>query len=446
MYRNLPQILTRGSSKRKHQGSRPRGGLERGVKLTHWNMFCWLVYCSVLSTLAVAARSAVAEDNATGPGARFKQTDFCISFWVDPPADEHMEEYYRQIAEANFTVVLGGFGARAPQQISRQLQVCEKYGLKAIVAGEGPADKLPDGPACLGYKVRDEPSAGDFAGLGQRVREIRAARPGKLAYINLFPSFASPAQLGTPTYEQHVSKFLEQTPVDVLSFDRYPIMTPTVDDRPGYLENLAVIRQHALKAGIPFWNFFNIMPFGPHFDPTEAQVAWQIYTSLAYGAKGVLYFCYWTPRGGEFPKGGAIITADGRPTRHYDQARRINARIKNLGPTLMKLTSTKVIRIKPGEKAAAALAGSPLENLSDGDWLIGVFKHADGRRAVLLNNYRFAYTAWPTVEFAGSPDKVVEVDQTTGEETKLRDDSPDMPGIQISLDAGQGRLFIMDEK
>jgi hypothetical protein len=175
-------------------------------------------------------------------------------------------------------------------------------------------------------------------------------------------------------------------------------------------------------------------------------VAWQIYTSLAYGAKGVLYFCYWTPRGEEFPKGGAIIAADGRATRHYDQAKRINARVKSLGPTLMKLTSTKVLRIKPGEDPGTILKGSPIKSLTDGDYLIGVFKHEDGRTAVLLNNYRFAYTAWPTVEFAVETGRVVEVDQDTGKEIPVRDESPDMAGLQLPLDAGDGRLFLLPSR
>ena len=57
-----------------------------------------------------------------------------------------------------------------------------------------------------------------------------------------------------------------------------------------------------------FWNFFNAMPFGGHSDPTEAQIRWQIFTSLAYGAKGVLYFCYFSPAGhGMFARGGGVI-------------------------------------------------------------------------------------------------------------------------------------------
>ena len=39
------------------------------------------------------------------------------------------------------------------------------------------------------------------------------------------------------------------------------------------------------------------MPYNGHAYPTEAQLAWQIFTSLTYGAKGILYFCYWSPVG-----------------------------------------------------------------------------------------------------------------------------------------------------
>ncbi len=109
----------------------------------------------------------------------------------------------------------------------------------------------------------------------------------------------------------------------------------------------------------------------------------------------------------------------------------------------MKLTSTKVIRLKPGDKYDAALEGSPIRSLSDGDYLIGVFRHDDGRTAVMLNNYRFAYTAWPTVEFAADPARITEIDQETGREIPLRDDSPDMEGWQLSIDAGAGRLFLL---
>jgi len=386
-------------------------------------------------SLASMTRAAPAEP------VRFKQDRFAIGFWVDPPVTD---DRYRELVEANFTMAIGGFNAATPDKVKEQIKLLEKYDLKGLVAMGGlRPEQLPDSPAVWGYLLRDEPAARDFAPLRQAVDKIRAARPGKLTYINLFPCYATTQQLGTNTYEEHVARFADEVDVDVLSMDHYPFIEPDRDTRSAYCDNLEVMRKHALRKKIPFWNFFNTMPFGSHYDPTEAQLNWQIYTSIAYGAKGVLYFCYWTPRDDEFPKGGAIITAEGRRTRHYEQAKRINGSIKNLGPTLMKLTSTGVRRVNPKDDASKILAVTPIRRLTRGDYLIGVFSHDDGRRAVLLNNYHFAYTSWPTIEFDVPADKVVEVCQKTGKEIPLLDDSPAMEGMQLSIDAGKGRLFLL---
>lgn len=381
------------------------------------------------------------------PAQRFVQDRFAIGFWVDPPADKNMEARYKEIAEANFTVVLGGFGANTLESVSRQVALCEQLDLKALVASRGvPADRLPTSPACWGYMVKDEPYVGEFPSLAERVAEIRRVRPGKLAFINLFPSTASMNHLGVADYESYVRRFVSEVDVDVLCMDYYPHMRPERDSRDTYCENLATMRRFSLERGIPFWNFFNSMPFGPHYDPTESQLRWQIYTSLAYGAKGVLYFCYWTPKGAEFPKGGAIITTEGRRTRHYDQAKRINAAVRNMGPVLMKLTSTAVIRITPEDDPVARLKESPIRSLTPGNYIVGVFRHADGRRAVMLNNHYHEFTAWPTVEFDADAAEVLEVSQRDGGIAPVIDDSPDMPGLQVSLDSGEGRLFILPAK
>jgi hypothetical protein len=376
--------------------------------------------------------------------ARFVQDRFAIGFWVDPPADKEMDAHYAEIAQANFTFLIGIFGASTPENVNRQLDLSARYGLKAIVSMAGlPPEKLPNDPACWGYFLGDEPGPGAFPDLRKTADALRKARPGKLAYVNLLPDYAPLSALGATSYVAHVARFISEVHPDVLSMDYYPHFRPDADGRDGYCQNLEVMRQQSLAAGIPFWNFFNSMPFGDHTDPTEAQLRWQIFTSVAYGAKGVMYFCYWTPSGGEFPRGGAIITLEGKRTRHYEEAKRINATLKNLGPTLMKLTSTGLYRIHSKDDPAVLLKGSPLRSLSAGDYLVGTFRHADGRRAVLLNNYHFAYSAWPTVSFDAAPGSVLEVDPRTGKESAVVDDSPAMPGLQISLDAGEGRLFLL---
>jgi hypothetical protein len=388
-------------------------------------------------------------DSPTWAGDRFVQDRFVISFWVDPPFDANAEQRYREIAEAHFTMVLGGFGTK-PEVIPQLLALCEKYNLKALVPALDKApENLPDGPACWGYGLQDEPSTRAFPDLKKRVDEIRKVHPEKLSYINLFPNYVSKEGMAADSYEEYVSRFIKEVGVDVLSMDYYPQFRSDADGRDGYCGNLEVMRKYSQEADIPFWNFFNSMPFGTQTDPTEAQLRWQIYSSLAYGAKGVLYFCYYTPVSPEFPKGGAIIARNDKPTRHYDQAKRINFELKNLGDTLMKLTSTSVLRVKPDDNVKEVLAGSPIRNLSGADtdpkpdYLVGVFRHQDGRRAVLLNNYHFAYTAWPTVEFDAEVEKVLEVSKVDGQPHPVADDSPEIEGIQISLDAGEGRLFLL---
>ena len=388
--------------------------------------------------------------HADAETARFEQDRFGIGLWVDPPMDDQADARYKEIAEANFTFVIGGFGAHTPEQVARQLELCGKYGLKAVVRVQGYAeDQLPDSPACWGYTIKDEPSAADFPDIAAKVRAIREARPGKLGYINLFPSYASEDQLGTPSYEAHVEQYVETVDPDVLSMDHYPRFGPKIDGRDNYCNDLGVMREYALRKNVPFWNFFNIMPFGLNTDPTEAQLRWQIFTSIAYGAKGVMYFCYYTPAGGQFPKGGAIIRCDGSRTEHYYQARRINEQVKHLGPTLMALTSTGVYRVAPGDDPAKVLHDTPITALEraaydpEFDLLVGVFRHKDGRRAVMLNNYMFAYCQWPTVTFDVPASEVLEVDPWSGKAVNVRDDSPAMDGLQLSLNAGSGRLFLL---
>lgn len=413
----------------------------------------WL--CLLLAPVAFAA--AAGEDGVV----RFVQDEFGIIVFNDVAEGQDVAAAYRDIAAANFKVVLVG----GDQDLMREkMDLCEQLGMSAITLqlnpfdqSGGPSAVLPEHPACWGYAIRDEPGVKDFPDLAPMIDTIHQERPGKLGLINLFPSYAAPwAQLGAEDYETYVRIFMEQCDVDVLSMDHYPHFRPgEPDGRDAYCADLDVMRRHSLKKGIPFWNCFNIMPYGNHTDPTEAQVRWQMHATVAYGGKGLIYFCYVTPNGRgpggifEFPKGGAVITAEGRKTRHYAQSKRLNGVLKNLGPTLMKLTSTQVIRVRPEDEPKDVLAGSPIADLGREDYdprhdcLVGVFRHEDGRRAVFLMNYHFAYTQWPTVIFDAPEGEVREVCQATGAEVALVDESPEQEGMQLSLDAGQGRLFLL---
>ena len=123
------------------------------------------------------------------------------------------------------------------------------------------------------------------------------------------------------------------------------------------------MRNISLEAGIPFWNYFNTMPQFAHSDPTEAQLAWQMFTSLAHGAKGLLYFVYWSAagQGSIFNRGGGIMSPTGklrgndsypspgfqahyRRTAHYEQARRLNSIVLNYGRFLVNVSTRAILQ------------------------------------------------------------------------------------------------------
>ncbi len=403
--------------------------------------------------LAVCAGSSDAAELSC-----WQQDRFCISYWVDPPIDGKEDQYYKDLKDAGFTVALGAFGARTPETVKRQLALCEKYDLKALVWSRDAMEGIyPESPACWGYMIQDEPGIAQFPELRARVDEIRAKRPGKLGFINLFPDYAAFSQLGftkdepgvseATAYSEYVRRFIEQVNPGLLCMDHYPVLRPDQDGRFYYCRNLWVMRKYSLEKGIPFWNFFNTQVHGSHTDPTEAQLRWQVYTSLAYGAKGVLYFCYWTPSG--FGKYHSLITPDGRKTRHYYQAQRINAAVGKLGPLLMELTSTAVCHVTQKSNLPEELKGTGLANIQKAepadpelDYIVGAFVHHDGRRAVLIVNYDIGFTSLATFTFDVPGEKVLEVRQDTGAIEPVLDDSPGIEGLQLSFDSGEGRLFL----
>lgn len=241
---------------------------------------------------------------------------------------------------------------------------------------EALAAKIKGRPEVMGVYLRDEPSARVYPGLAKWTAAVKKALPGLIPYINLFPNYASPEQMGVATYDEYVGKFVEIVKPPFISYDHYALM----DDgtlRDGYFQNLESVRKIALAANLPFWN---IVLSNSHFhyaEPSEGGLRFQAYTTLAYGARGISYFTYLAPDVGNYRL--APVDQFGNKTPTWEMLRNVNLQIHRLGPTYVKLKSVGVWHHPNVPKGCSGVdAARNVAEVSGTDLLVGEFTDPDG--------------------------------------------------------------------
>ena len=382
---------------------------------------------------------------------------FIISYWCGPPPKETTPARYREIADCGFNVAMPPINGKGDVKTNMKiLDLCKAVGIKAVIAdGRMPLSAKPaerkkaldaiiatysSHPALLGYYITDEPNAKAFPVLGEINQYMLKADPKHLPYINLFPNYASAQQLGNNTYEQHVSQYIETVKPALVSWDHYKQM---LGDERYYWPNLEIVRWHCLKAKLPLVQIINCLPHFGYRDPSEADLRWQVYTSLAYGSRGILYFTYWDVP--QLRQGPTIINKDGKRDRKYQYVRRINNRIKMLGPTLVRLASTGVYCTNPLPRGTRKPgASAPVRKADGGPMVIGCFKDRDGKRYILATNRSFKNKIRARLTLDAKTTAVSEISQETGKPLAAVNLAKNI--LNVPLEAGEGKLFLLRQK
>ena len=289
----------------------------------------------------------------------------------------------------------------------KSLDLVGEAGLKAVVADQrlsghdwrkpdeaairrGIAEVMTavgDHPAALGFYIKDEPSAEEFAGLRVAVDEVQRRAPRHWPYINLFPDYATAEQLGVASYEEHLERFVAACRPPLLSYDNYSIMEAQ-DVRPPYWTNLESMRAASRRHGIPFWNIVLTVAHFHYRELAAADARFQAYTSLAYGASGLSYFTYFAPGHGNYRMGP--IDQFGNETTTWGILRNVNLQLVRVGPVMAKLKSQRVYHFgavpqgcqgPSGESFVEKLAGAEQAPACVGDFV----DDAGGRYTMIVN-------------------------------------------------------------
>jgi hypothetical protein len=320
---------------------------------------------------------------------------FPIMAWDGVPNDPAV---LRKMHECGLTVA--GFVPPAA------LDVCQAAGLKAIVsdarvsgydwqkvdpqeARKRVTDLIHDvrhHPAVYGYYLRDEPSASFFTGLAAVSSVVKEQHPGVWPYINLFPNYAEASQLGTKTYDEYVEKFIETCNPPILSYDHYALMEGG-GMRGEYFANLESMRRAAIKHKLPFWQIVLSVGCLNYREPSMADMRFQVFTSLAYGARGLAYFKYFTPSAGNYRNGP--IDQFGHETPMWHILQHINLQVGKLAPTLLGLTSDRVYHFGSVPAGCAGPDDKSLVQAMSGPLLVGDFTPTDGSQYIMIVNKDF---------------------------------------------------------
>jgi hypothetical protein len=260
---------------------------------------------------------------------------------------------------------------------------------------------------------------------------------------------------GTRTYAEYLDLYLKVVRPPLLSFDHYPLLT---QDRltSDYFANWAAIRSRALKNGIPSWILIQSVGFeGTIISPARrkprelGELFWQVNVSLAFGAKGIQYFTYWTPSSDppSIQFTDALVSKTGRLTQLYYDAQEVNEYLKVIGKELLPFTSEAVMHTgvkKPKPGVQPFKANNYVKAVSGDRVILGKFRRTleEPERYFLVVNRSLADVAKTRITLTGAVTEVSKFDVATGTYTVLTTpEGAPLRNLSLRLDPGRAALY-----
>lgn len=409
---------------------------------------------SAVSAWLAVGLAACAVSACRGPrtkGEAWRPERFEIGLMEAPP---QTDAGYAQAAKADFTLIVSYVGPDA-------LDLAQRHGLKLAVAKIGldlttfgdPAKRrrtgqivrrFRDHPALWGYYLGDclrESRVDDHAPMVGFLRERDPRRPFVLGALPC-DAWAGP-KLRTADYASYLARVLDVLRPPALVIEHFPFRVD--GDGPFYFENLELARHAARARGLPLYPMLRCGQRPKLRELDEPDLRWLVYTSLAYGARGVIWLGYWQARDG---RGAGIVDPDGTPTDRYRWVAALNAEMRALGPHLLPLRSVAVYHTRPEVPAGATrlpphgLVGA----LEGGSFVLGQFApDAEGRHHLLVTNKNRKDAAKATLTI-NHPCRAVEwFDTATRAWAPLAlDADPLETSVKFPLPPGDGLLVRLD--
>ncbi|MEN8202833.1 MAG: hypothetical protein ABFS28_09580 [Bacteroidota bacterium] len=373
------------------------------------------MYKTILNLILILLFSLMVGCETTSTEAGLTDA-FIIMAYSGPPLEEVSLERYREVADAGIDYLVPGNGTFSLEQNMKALDLAKEAGIKIIPLDMRllPFALKPDiaidsamvrqialdymeHPALGAYFIRDEPGTGMYPALKTISDLIAGVDPGHESLCCLFPTYGTLTQFGVEDYRSYIRSFIDIVRPGLLAYDSYVLRNDTTLYKE-WFKNLSIVREETRKAGIPFLVFMQSVGIKEGLRvPGRAEILWQVNTALAYGARGVGWFNYWTPEPGmglphvegatapiieHYYKG--MIDREGNPTEVYQHVSEVNHYLKRVDKVLKDWELSDVSRWESGKQ----VEGKALFVKSAGgtpDIVIGTFRKDQEIRLVISN-------------------------------------------------------------
>ncbi len=319
--------------------------------------------------------------------------------------------HYKKMADAGINMTsLEGYG-----NYEEHFRLAEKYGIKVVFfvnmyTGRYYRDpenykglddiiaRVKMQPALCAYQIVDEPSVDEIEELSTIADHIREIDPAHPIYLNLNSATASVHTLGVAEYEKYVEQFAADCSLEFITFDQYPVYQGYIDH--SWIKSLSIVRNTAMRHGIPFWAFALSCREVNREDPTVPILRLQCNTNLVFGSQVNQYFVWRATSGTNY----APVMGDGSYTGAYDICKEYNREMHNRGFVFAGCEVSQVAFTNTMQNYVACFDKSTLpaqiSNLETSGEAIVSYVENGGNRYVAVQNFSWQTKQTLSIEFA----------------------------------------------
>lgn len=229
-----------------------------------------------------------------------------------------VEDDFKMLAECGIDFIILDY-LHDDEKSEQCLHWAEKYGIKVLIHDydlnalsvftktdvEQMTAAYRESPAFAGNDLYDEPHYNLFGQLEQKMSVYAQVLPEYDMHVNLFPNYGMD-YMGGISFDDYVNRFVSTvTSSNHVCQDPYPLQTQNgtrvIDS--GYYKGLQTTANAAKQNNLDHWIYIQTMT-GVSQDtyPTLADLRFQAYSCLAFGASKIVHYCYDVP--GYQPGGG----------------------------------------------------------------------------------------------------------------------------------------------